>query len=285
MENYSSNELIEKYKLSKEEHNKVLELLKKDLFADKTITENPSVMFVIGQPGCGKTTFINSTDLSRYIIINSDDYRLFNKYSKEILDKYPTSYAKLTNFDAHLWGDELFSYAVQNGYSVLREKAPTEYSLLDVLKTLPYNYNVIINVVVAGNLASLLATRERYEMEIFESKNAKLSNIEAHNKCYNLLPEFISECLSLGVKVNYILLVDNQFKTIPVGDDALDLLQKFREESNAQVSINYDARMNNIKRNMINRNAPQEQFDELGKVESIYFKTLNHNDNEQIYKK
>ncbi len=29
MENYSLNELIEKYKLSKEEHNKVLELLKK----------------------------------------------------------------------------------------------------------------------------------------------------------------------------------------------------------------------------------------------------------------
>ena len=132
MENYSSNELIEKYKLSKEEHNKVLELLKKDLFADKTITENPSVMFVIGQPGCGKTTFINSTDLSRYIIINSDDYRSFNKYSKEILDKYPTAYAKLTNFDAHLWGDELFSYAIQNGYSVLREKAPTDYSLLEL---------------------------------------------------------------------------------------------------------------------------------------------------------
>ncbi|MCI8545556.1 MAG: hypothetical protein HFH09_04965 [Bacilli bacterium] len=212
MENYSLNELIEKYKLSKEEHNKVLESLKKDLFANNTITENPSVMFVIGQPGCGKTTFINSTDLSRYIIINSDDYRSFNKYSKEILDKYPTSYAKLTNFDAHLWGDELFSYAIQNGYSVLREKAPTDYSLLELLKTLPHNYDVVINVIVAGNLASLLATRERYEKEILESKNAKLSNIEAHNKCYNLLPDFISGCLSLGVKVNYILPVTVNLK-------------------------------------------------------------------------
>lgn len=285
MENYNLNELIEKYKLSKEEHNKVLELLKKDLFVDKTITENPSVMFVIGQPGCGKTTFINSTDLSRYIIINSDDYRSFNKYSKEILDKYPTSYAKLTNFDAHLWGDELFSYAIQNGYSVLREKAPTDYSLLELLKTLPHSYDVVINVIVAGDLASLLATRERYENEILKSKNAKLSNIEAHNKCYNLLPDFISGCLSLGIKVNYILPVDSQFKIVSVRDDALDLLQKFREESNGKVSLNYDVRMNNIKRNMINRNAPQEQFDELGKVESIYFKTLNPNDNEQIYKK
>lgn len=264
------NELVEKYKLSKEEHNKVLELLKKDLFADKTIIENRSVMFVIGQPGCGKTTFINSTNLSRYIIINSDDYRSFNKYSKEILDKYPTAYAKLTNFDAHLWGDELFSYAIQNGYSVLREKAPTDYSLLELIKIIPHNYDVVINVVVAGNLASLLATRERYESEISQSNNAKLSNIEAHNKCYDLLPDFILGCLSLGVKVNYVISNGNQFKVIPVGDDYLSLLQKIREESNEYACLTYEARIDTIKRSMTNRNASQEQFDELSKIESIY---------------
>ena len=114
------NELIEKYKLSQEEHNIVLELLKKDLFVDKIAEKNPSIMFVVGQPGCGKTTFIKASSLSKYIIINSDDYRRFSKFSNEILDIYPTDYAKLTNFDAHLWGDELFNYAIQNGYSVLR---------------------------------------------------------------------------------------------------------------------------------------------------------------------
>ena len=127
------NELIEKYKLSQEEHNKVLELLKKDLFVGKIAEKDPSIMFVIGQPGCGKTTFIEESSLSKYIVINSDDYRSFSKYSNEILEKYPTDYAKLTNFDAHLWGDELFSYAIQNGYSVLREKAPIDYSLLELL--------------------------------------------------------------------------------------------------------------------------------------------------------
>ncbi len=59
---------------------------------------------------------------------------MFHKYAKEILKKYPTLYVKLTNFDAHLWGDELFSYALQKGYSVLREKAPTDYGLIEVLK-------------------------------------------------------------------------------------------------------------------------------------------------------
>lgn len=270
MENQSLNELIEKYKLPKEEHDMVLELLKEKLFANKTVKKNPSTMFVIGQPGCGKTTYINNTNLSKYIIINSDDYRSFSKYSKEILEKYPTDYAKLTNFDAHLWGDELFSYAIQNEYSVLREKAPTDYTLLELLKTIPSHYDIVINVVVAGNLSSLLATRERYEKEILESNNAKLSNIESHNTCYNLLPDFILKCLSLGVKVNYILPVGSQFKTVSVKENALDLLQKFRKESNEQACHNYEVRINNIKKSMINRNAFQEQFIELEKIEHIY---------------
>lgn len=264
------NELIEKYKLSQEEHNKVLEFLKKDLFVGKIAEKAPSIMFVVGQPGCGKTTFIEGASLSKYIVINSDDYRSLSKYSNEILEKYPTDYAKLTNFDAHLWGDELFAYAIQNGYSVLREKAPIDYSLLELIKTIPHNCEVVINVVVAGNLASLLATRERYEKEILGSSIAKLSNIEAHNKCYALLPDFILGCLSLSVKVNYVVPMGDKFKTIPVGDDYFSLLQEFRSKSNECACLTYGSGIDSIKKSMINRNASQEQFEELSKIESIY---------------
>ncbi len=264
------NELIEKYKLSQEEHNKVLELLKKDLFVGKIAEKYPSIMFVVGQPGCGKTTFIEGSGLSKYIVINSDDYRRFSKYSNEILEKYPTDYVKLTNFDAHLWGDELFAYAIQNGYSVLREKAPIDYSLLELIKTIPHNCDVVINVVVVGNLSSLLATRERYEKEISGSINAKLSNIEAHNKCYALLPNFISKCLSIGVKVNYVVPIGNKFKVIPVCDDYLNLLQEFRNKSNEYACLTYGSRIDIIKKSMMNRNASQEQFEKLSEIESIY---------------
>lgn len=123
MENENLKSLMENYKLSEKEHKIILEKLKTITFLNKTHQENPSVMFVLGQSGCGKTTFIQNIDLSSHTIINSDDYRRFSKYSNEILDKYPTYYTKLTNFDAHLWGDELFSYAINNYYSILREKA------------------------------------------------------------------------------------------------------------------------------------------------------------------
>lgn len=282
MENKFLEKLIESYKLSEDEHRMILNELKKRVFFNRVAEKDPSIMFVIGQPGCGKTTFIQSTDLSSYAIINSDDYRRFSQYSDEILDKYPTYYTKLTNFDAHLWGDELFSYAIDNSYSALREKAPVDYSLLEILKAIPDKYNATIDLVVTGNLASLLATRERYEKGILKNKNARLSNIEAHNKCYNLLPDFISKCLSCGIKVNYIVPRNNEFEIIPVGNDGLNLLERLRKESNEQVCLDYEARTNNIKRAMINRNAPQEQFDELNKIEKIYLEIVNSKSAENI---
>lgn len=263
-------DLISKYKLSEEEHKKVLESLKKEIFINMISEKNPSIMFVIGQPGCGKTTYIEKNNLSKYIVINSDNYRKFNKYSKEILDKYPTEYSKLTNYDAHLWGDELFNYAIQNSYTVLREKAPTDLSLLDLIKTIPDNYEVVINVVIRGNLSSLLATRERYEQELMEKNNAKLSNIESHNKCYNLLPEFISRCLLLGVKVNYVTAEDYKYNIITVKDNYLDILKKLRQKSNNKAILNYDRRMKTIKESMTKRNAPLNQFNELEKIEATY---------------
>lgn len=278
MEKEKLESLIEKYKLPKEEHEVILENLKRKIFSNSRSTKAPSVMFVIGQPGCGKTTFINSLDLSNYIIINSDEYRHLSKYSDEILKKYPTYYSKLTNYDAHLWGDELFSYAVNNGYSVLREKAPVDYSLIDLIKSLKRNQELSINVVVVnvGNLTSLIATRERYEKELLDgNNNAKLSNIEAHNKCYDILPDFIGKCIQLGVCVRYAEQINNGFKTQSVGHDYLRLLEKIRSESNIKTCLNFENRLDDIKQSMRKRNASPQQFDEIDKIEDIYAEIMN----------
>lgn len=275
MESENLYSLIEKYKLSAEEHRVILEKLKEDIFSTKTPANHQSLMFVIGQPGCGKTTFIQNSDLSDYININSDEYRHFSKYFSEILNKYPTYYAKLTNFDAHLWGDELFSYGISNGYSVLREKAPVDYSLLEIIKELSGKYDLNICVVATGNLTSLLATRERYEKEVLKSSRAKLSSIEAHNKCYALLPDFISQCIQLGIKVSYTVPVNNEFRIISVGNNGLSVLNQIRQASNQEACTNFETRINNIKIAMRNRNAPQQQFEELSKIEGIYLDIVN----------
>ena len=267
--------LIEKYKLSKEEHDNILKELIDQLFSKKVKNEKPSIMFVIGQPGSGKTTFINSVNLSEYTIINSDEYRKLIKFYPEIMENYPTLLSKLTNYDAHLWGDELFSYGTINGYSVLREKVPVDYSLIDLIKELSSKHDITINVLVTGKLTSLLATRERYEKEVLENKNAKLSNIDAHNKCYDLLPQFIATCVELGVKVNYVVPFNNEFKIITPNDNYLDILEQLREESNMNAYETFESRIDRIKQFMANRNASNEEYDELDKIQKIYEEIKN----------
>ena len=264
------DQLTENYKLQKEEHNRVFEMLKEKLFINKVKETNLSVLFVVGQPGSGKTTYIKNTDFSKYININSDEYRVFHQHGNEIVEKYPTHYAKLTNYDAHLWGDELFSYAIEHGYSVLREKAPTNDSLLEIMKTIPSNYEVAVHVVLTGNLESLLRIHERYERDLMENKIAKLSSRETHNKCYQLLPDFVKKCLELNIKVSYVSAEENQWKTQSIQDHSLEILQKAREESNKNACIQYDIRMHKIKESKKLRNAFQEEWDELEKIEDIY---------------
>lgn len=82
-------------------------------------------------------------------------------------------------------------------------------------------------------------------------------------------------------KNTYIVPIDYHYQIIPVGSDALNLLQEIREESNQKSCLTYDERMSHIRMNMINRNAPKEQFDELIKIERLYSKIINYDDNDK----
>lgn len=48
-----------------------------------------------------------------------------------------------------------------------------------------------------------------------------------------------------------------------------------REESNTQACLRYKARIDTIKKSMIQRNAVEEQFNELKKIEKIYDEIKN----------
>lgn len=91
----------------------------------------------------------------------------------------------------------------------------------------------------------------------------------------SLITRFFLKCFSLGVKVNYVVSVDSQYKMISAQEDYLDVLQKLREESNKEACLHYDTRMDRIKKSMLDRNAPEEQFEELKKIESVYNEIKN----------
>ena len=108
------------------------------------------------------------------------------------------------------------------------------------------------------------------EEEIKTNKAAKLSNIDAHNKCYDNLPSFIYSCVSMGIKVNYVIPNNGKFEVINSGEDYLTILKELREKSNKDCIVSFEERIQKIKESMLKRNASQEEFDELDKIEKKY---------------
>lgn len=85
-----------------------------------------------------------------------------------------------------------------------------------------------------------------------------------------MLPDFVKKCLEFNIKVSYVSIEENQWKIQSILDHSLEVLQKEREESNKTACIQYDIRMHKIKESKKFRNASQEEWYELEKIEDIY---------------
>ena len=94
--NYSEKEIEEvlnKYKLTEDEHKKYYEVIKRLWTADQYPVENPIAVIIGGQTGAGKSGLISYSQKmfpdNNVVIINSDEIKPFHPYGEEIAKKYP----------------------------------------------------------------------------------------------------------------------------------------------------------------------------------------------------
>ena len=80
--------LKEQYKLTKENHNNVLNEIIRETTNNKKTSSQPMLVFVIGQPGAGKTTLMQKMDFSNFVNVNSDKYRKYVDVNGEIALNY-----------------------------------------------------------------------------------------------------------------------------------------------------------------------------------------------------
>ena len=107
--------LMERYILSEEEHERILEDIKKTSYVGKTPVERPKYIIVVGQTGSGKsnlTSLIYEKD-SNIVIIDTDKYKAYRADNEEILREHLSEYAFLTAPDAFLHRDEMIEDAIR----------------------------------------------------------------------------------------------------------------------------------------------------------------------------
>ncbi len=119
-----------KYDLTEEEYQKCLNLAEMAIFINSTSSRNPKSIFIIGQPGAGKTglkqhiemQYINSNNASNFIEFDPDMVAVYHKNYDKILEEFPDdSYSILQRFVKPALDNYLRQRAVQLKNNIVQE--------------------------------------------------------------------------------------------------------------------------------------------------------------------
>ena len=191
--------LMKQYLLNDEEYLRTFYYVFAITFFNKHPVETPEIAIVTAQTGSGKSNL--TAKLLRknqnYIFIDSDKYKHFRYDAKDIAKKYPVLYPYLTGPDGYDHAANIYEYATEKKYNIIKETAPSESKGLVELneeELKEKKYNIYIYILAVSELNSLLSIHERYELQILHGlKTAKLTNISRHDESYTALPKKVRE--------------------------------------------------------------------------------------------
>lgn len=281
-------DLMIEYALTPEQHDKVLQRIEDYCFFGKYPVANPKIYLVISQTGAGKsslTSHLMKVNHHNTVVIDSDAFKAFNPRKDHICAKYPTLYGYLTGLDAYLHRDEVYQKALQEGYNVLIEVAPSTKERLfniDFDELAMYGYEVDANILAVSRINSLLSIHERFEGQIEAKMNSpKLTDFKRANDSYDSLGMVLEDLLELpnvGVKIwqrgSYDSMEEGEFMPSPVllttdKEEAVSVFEEARKDDEAKTLLDAQKRVRIVKDQMEARRAPTAQRAQFSQIEKI----------------
>ena len=266
-------------------------------FYEKKVCDKKTASILISQTGAGKTN-LSTLILKKnpnIVVINPDLYKKFNPKLPQILKEDPTHLGALTGIDSYDHANNIRNFAIEKGYSLLFECAPSQkQGLVGIdLQTLEENgYDTRFHVMAVGDLLSLMAIHYRYEEEISRNPTScevKLTDLNRHEDSYKGV-EKVVQTLSPD-KIHIYRRGKKEEEYIPQEitkhdeqnlntEDIIRILLKERENSNKNYVFNetnsFQKDFNKIKTSMEKRKAPDAQFAQLEKIYDQYIMYLNY---------
>ena len=188
----------ENYKLSEEEHERILNNIMQDVFKGAKKSERPTIFIMGGQPGAGKSTLINrlinSDEGRECLIINADEYRTYHPKIKEIYEKYPDDLAAITDMDVRDWTQRIFAKAIENRNNIIFEGTMRTNQICNTIKDLHQKgYDVNIHVMAVNFFESKLSTYSRFEEAVRAGGMPRHTPPEAHDETYDKMLDTLQQ--------------------------------------------------------------------------------------------
>lgn len=289
-------DIMKKYKLSEEEHNKIGKEIEQIMLFNKFPVKNPTAIINIAPPASGKTGLNGYAEKqfidNNVVIINSDELKPFHPQIDEIAKLYPEFYTKITDQESNTWTSNLFDKALREGYNVIFEGTGRNAKILDTIKDKMSNYNVIVRGMAVNDLNCLLSILERYEYQLTTRGWGRLVTLEHFYETYQEMPNTIDtieksklvdsvEILRRGdipIKPTSIYKSDEIQNRFPSAKEAILC---GREEDKLNAIKNYKEDFARINRLVKSKPMFGEEQKILDKIETIAFKMMQNSTREQ----
>lgn len=203
MEQLDEKMLMEKYKLSEEEHN-LIGLRIEDIFlSDKFPVVKPKAIIDIAPPASGKTglnifgrdQFVNDN----VVIINSDEIKAFHPNGDNVARLYPQFYTKITDQESNTWTSSLFDRALREGYNVIFEGTGRNARILNTIRDKMPGYEVIVRGMAVNKLNCLMSILERYASQVETRGWGRLVTLDHFLETYEEMPKTIDAIEKSGI--------------------------------------------------------------------------------------
>lgn len=271
------------YRLSDKEYFITFLKIIRYVFNGKKPSDTPKSNILLAQTGAGKS---NLRELilrhnPNSVIIDSDKFKRFRSDADAIFEEDAPHFGALTGIDSYDHADNINKYAMEKGYNILIECAPSlsqgmigvDISLMEA-----YSYDINYHALAVGNLISAFSIHKRYERDIRDEKmkgEAKLTDLGRHNDSYNAMIKVIK-----NIDPNKLFIYRRGTKSenyVPVLVDATNKVAKFEElqhESNMlyvkEQNLMKMPDYNEIKREMKERKATPTQLEQLEKIRDAF---------------
>ena len=196
MSNFDSNPNQEKYRLSEEEREYYLKKVIIFFTTGKipcSYEEIPSLVFVSGQTGCGKSEVIKmlKKEKPNQVIYSFDEIRAMHpRYEQAVVEFNGDTHAVL--FPDTDWAcKELLVYCKKNRLNVVKEATMRRKE--DIIETANEfrnaGYKIDIRLMAVPSIDSYVGTLERYVSQLSNGEVGRWISREVHDVTYNKIPE------------------------------------------------------------------------------------------------
>lgn len=312
----------EKYDLTKEEFEDSLKMAEIAVFMHSKPSNNPTSVFIVSQPGAGKTglrTYIESQYNEQFIDFDPDEIAIYHKYYKEILQEYPKeSHRILQRFVLPALDDHLRYKAVLFKNNIMQEGTFASTAgylrILDFQKNggkLPFprvnengeeedlyaegHYTIDINVLAVDRFESLLSSYEREEDFIQSGLPPRAVTAENHDRAYKNIIETLRETQERGLFDNITIFRRGEIETQPrkvwkIGEPtyqgSIQALLAEREKDRKRLLESPQVYLDRIKRlkSRIKRNDTnsQIQIDKINVLEREFLELLRDKEEQSL---